>query len=194
MQVIPIATILLILVANVVTPVQNIYAESFSFAKPDFVFRITNIIEDIRLGLASAQDKIELIKEFAKDKQTRIDTALSRGETVPMEIEERRKALISTSSIGEKIKAEFDRLSDMNEIRILYSEFPKCLELCTEQDKIKFNERVNSLGTWKTKCSGEFDIDSYENTNESFDKLAQKCPDLKNLSKNHLRSVVSGNS
>src|SRR3990167_6321882 len=194
MQVIPIATILLILVANVVTPVQNIYAESFSFAKPDFVFKITNIIEDIRLGLASAQDKIELIKEFAKDKQTRIDTALSRGETVPMEIEERRKALINTSSIGEKIKAEFDRLGEMNEIRILYSQFPRCLESCTEQEKEIFNERVNSLGTWKSKCSGTFDIDGYENTNESFDKLAQKCPDLKNLSKSHLRSVVSGNT
>ena len=102
MQVIPIATIILLLVASVVTPV---YAQQFSFAKPDFVFKITNIIEDIRLGLASAQDKIELIKEFAKDKQTRIDTALSRGETVPMEIEERRKALLDTSSIGQKIKA-----------------------------------------------------------------------------------------
>src|SRR3990167_9519131 len=191
MQVIPIATILLILVANLVSPV---YAQQFSFAKPDFVFKITNIIEDIRLGLASAQDKIELIKEFAKDKQTRIDTALSRGETVPMEIEERRKALINTSSIGEKIKAEFDRLGEMNQIRILYSEFPRCLEICTEQEKESFNQKVNSLDSWKTKCSGEFDIDSYENTNESFDKLAQKCPDLKNLSKSHLRSVVSGNT
>src|SRR3990167_6079436 len=191
MQVIPIATIILLLVASVVTPV---YAESVSFVKPDFVFRITNIIEDIRLGLASAQDKIELIKEFAKDKQTRIDTALSRGETVPMEIEERRKALLDTASIGEKIKAEFDKLGEMNEIRILYSEFPKCLEICTEQDKEIFNERVNSLGTWKSKCSGTFDIDDYENTNASFDKLSDRCPDLKNFSKNHLRSVVSGNS
>jgi hypothetical protein len=187
--VIPIATILLILVAGVVTPV---YAESFSFVKPDFIFKITNIIEDIRIGLASAQDKIELIKEFAKDKQTRIDTALSRGESVPIEIEERRKALLDTSSIGETIKSELDRLGEMNEVRILYSQFPRCLETCTESEKELFNQKVNSLESWKSKCLGEFDIDSYENTNESFDKLAQKCPDLKNFSKNHLKSVVTG--
>jgi hypothetical protein len=191
MQVIPIFVILtVILVSNAVTPA--VYAESFSFVKPDFVFKITNIIEDIRLGLASAQDKIELIKEFAKDKQIRIDTALSRGESVPIEIEERRKALLDTSSIGETIKSELDRLGEMNEVRILYSQFPRCLETCTESEKELFNQKVNSLESWKSKCLGEFDIDSYENTNESFDKLAQKCPDLKNFSKNHLKSVVTG--
>ena len=74
MQVIPIATILLILVASVVTPV---YAQQFSFGNSGIALKITNIIEDIRLGLASQSDKIQLIKEFVNDKQSRIDNALS---------------------------------------------------------------------------------------------------------------------
>ena len=193
MQVIPIATILLILVASVVTPV---YAQGFSFGSSGIGLKITNIIEDIRLGLASQSDKIQLIKEFVNDKQSRIDNALSKGGAVPIDIEERRKDLVQkveSLSVGERIKQEFDRLGEMNEVRILYSQFPRCLEVCSEQDKEMFNDKVNSLESWKTRCSGEFDIDEYENTDDSFDKLSEKCPTLKQFSKNHLRSVVLGN-
>ena len=194
MQMLPIATILLILVASVVTPV---FADSFSFSKPDFMFKLTNIIEDIRLGIASTDDKVILIKEFAKDKQTRIDYALSRGDAVPLEMEERRKVLvekITTVGAGEKIRHELEQFSDLNEVRILYSQFPECIESCTIQDKEIFNEKVNSLKTWKNKCSGTFDIDDYSNTDGSFDALTEKCPDLKKYSKNNIKSAMNGNT
>ena len=122
--------------------------KSFSFAQPDFVFKITNIIEDIRLQISSGQDKIELIKEFALDKQTRIDTALARGETVSLEIENRRTEIINKANNitpFESIRKELEVLGEMNQIRILYSNFDECTTQCSEIEKEQFNEKVNSL-------------------------------------------------
>lgn len=205
-------TLTIILVAIVVAPA---YAHTtdfpheekgFSFVKPDFIFRITNIIEDIRLGLADASDKVELIKEFAKDKQTRIDEALARGQSVPMELEERRKSLLNTEipvrnnedfnnvkDAFSKIKTELNNLGEFNEIRILYSQFPDCVESCTVEQKQLFNDKVNALDTWKNKCSGTFNINDYEFDDNSFDRLTIKCPDLNKFSKNHIKSVINGN-
>lgn len=170
----------------------------FTFAQPDFIFRITNIIEDIRLGIASGQDKIELIKEFAHDKQVRIDQALSRGETVSMAIEERRTELLSERNINnitglQVFREKLDEVAELNTIRILYSQFDECTMSCTELEKQQFNDRVNSLDTWKNKCSGSFDIHDYALSNRSFDDLSVKCPDLKKYSKNHLITAISGN-
>ncbi len=169
--------------------------KSFSFAQPDFVFKITNIIEDIRLQISSGQDKIELIKEFALDKQTRIDTALARGETVSLEIENRRTEIINKANNitpFESIRKELEVLGEMNQIRILYSNFDECTTQCSEIEKEQFNEKVNSLDTWQNKCSGDFDIHDYSLSNSSFDDLTQKCPDLKQYSKNHLITALSG--
>lgn len=197
------------------------YAQSdnqgFSFAKPDFVFQITNIIEDIRLGFAIGQDKIELIKEFALDKQTRIDEALSRGETVSLAVEERRNDILdkvstfdatrycdeldtvayTCDSLGNnnpffKIKNDINQLAEYNEIRILFSQFDECTTQCSEIEKEQFNEKVNSLDTWQNKCSGSFDIHDYALTDSSFDRLSNVCPDLNKYSKNHLITALSG--
>lgn len=172
--------------------------KSFSFAQPDFVFKITNIIEDIRLQISSGQDKIELIKEFALDKQTRIDTALARGETVSLAIEERRNELLSERNDDhttglQVFRDKVNEVAELNEIRILYSQFDECTTSCSEIEKEQFNEKVNSLDTWQNKCSGDFDIHDYSLSNSSFDDLTQKCPDLKQYSKNHLITAMNGN-
>lgn len=180
---------------------QSDNSRGFAFAQPDFTFRIINIIEDIRLGFASGQDKVELIKEFAKDKQTRIDTALSRGETVSLAIEERRIELVDKAlGTGYVLESngqlpfyqEINQISEMNEIRILYSQFDECTVSCTESEKQEFNDKVNSLETWKNKCSGSFDIDNYDYSNGGFDKLSNSCPDLKQYDRNTLLSKILG--
>jgi len=175
--------------------------QGFSFAQPDFIFRITNIIEDIRIGFASAQDRIELIREFALDKQTRIDEATAKGEIVSMAIEERRLILIQKAfdepnsiSVANSIRAELNKISEMNEIRILYSQFPDCIENCTVNEKRMFNDKVNSLDTWKNKCHGTFDIDNYDYTITSYDKLTKLCPDLSKYTQKHLRLTVIGST
>lgn len=198
MQVIPMISVIAILMI-VSIGISPVYADGFSFSQSNFLFKIQNVIEDIRINLASPVDKIDLIKEFALDKQTIIDTKTKNGEKVPLDIEERRLELIEkTDNITESvnivtnIKNELQNLGEMNEIRILYSEFEDCKLNCTDQQLQEFNDKVNSLETWKNKCSGTFDINDYDYSMNAFEKLTEKCPDLTKFSKNHLRIAVNG--
>ena len=192
-----ISVIAMIMVVSI--GISPVYADGFSFSKSNFLFKIQNVIEDIRINLASQVDQIDLIKEFALDKQTIIDTKTKNGEKVPLDIEERRLELIEkTDNITESvnivtnIKNELQNLGEMNEIRILYSEFEDCKLNCTDQQLQEFNDKVNSLETWKNKCSGTFDINDYDYSMNAFEKLTEKCPDLTKFSKNHLRIAVNG--
>jgi hypothetical protein len=198
MQVIPmISVIALLLVVSI--GISPVYANGFSFSESNFLFKIQNVIEDIRISIASPTDKITLIKEFALDKQTIIDTKTKIGEKVPLDVEERRLALIEkTDNIEESVdvitqlKDELNQLGEMNEIRILYSQFEDCKINCTEQQLQDFNDKVNALDSWNNKCQGTFDIDDFDYSLNSFDKLSSKCPDLYQFSKNHLRIAVNG--
>jgi len=180
--------------------ISPVYAYGFSFSESNFLFKVQNVIEDIRISIASPPDKITLIKEFALDKQTIIDTKTINGEKVPLDIEERRLELIDKSdNIAESVdvitqlKNELNQLGEMNEIRILYSQFEDCKINCTDQQLLDFNEKVNALDSWNNKCQGTFDIDDYDYSMNAFDKLSSKCPDLYKFSKNHLKSVVNEN-
>ena len=179
--------------------ISPVYAYGFTFSESNFLFKVQNVIEDIRINLASPTDKIELIKEFALEKQAIIDTKTINGEKVPLDIEERRLELIEkTDNIAESVdlitqlKNELNQLGEMNEIRILYSQFEDCKINCTDQQLQDFNEKVNALDSWNNKCQGTFDIDDYDYSMNSFDKLSSKCPDLYKFSKNNLKSVVNG--
>ena len=199
MQVIPMISVIatLLIVSIGISPV---YAYGFSFSESNFLFKVQNVIEDIRINLASPPDKITLIKEFALEKQAIIDTKTINGEKVPLDIEERRLELIDKSdNIAESVdvitqfKNELNQLGEMNEIRILYSQFEDCKINCTDQQLLDFNEKVNALDSWNNKCQGTFEIDDYDYSMNAFDKLSSKCPDLYKFSKNHLKSVVNEN-
>ncbi len=172
------------------------YADGFSFAKPDILFTITNFIEDIRIEIAdSVETKNKLINEFINDKQSRIDKAFVNNEKISMDVEKRRTELIKkTSSIDSgvsKLRSEIDTLSELNDIKILYSQFPDCIKTCDQNEKSIFNNKVNSLKSWKTRCTGIFDIDDYKFNDVSFDKLSSKCPDLKKYTKSALLQGIS---
>ena len=180
--------------------ISPVYAYGFSFSESNFLFKVQNVIEDIRINLASPPDKITLIKEFALEKQAIIDTKTINGEKVPLDIEERRLELIDKSdNIAESVdvitqfKNELNQLGEMNEIRILYSQFEDCKINCTDQQLLDFNEKVNALDSWNNKCQGTFDIDDYDYSMNSFDKLSSKCPDLYKFSKNHLITAIGEN-
>ena len=197
MQVLPMISVIAILMV-VSIGISPVHAIGFSFSESNFLFKVQNVIEDIRIIVASPSDKITLIKEFALEKQAIIDTKTINGEKVPLDIEERRLELIDKSdNIEESVdvitqfKNELNQLGEMNEIRILYSQFEDCKINCTDQQLLDFNEKVNALDSWNNKCQGTFDIDDYDYSMNSYDKLSSKCPDLYKFSKNHLKSVVN---
>ncbi len=197
MQVLPMISVIAILMV-VSIGISPVHAIGFSFSESNFLFKVQNVIEDIRIIVASPSDKITLIKEFALEKQAIIDTKTINGEKVPLDIEERRLELIDKSDNIEEsvdvitqLKNELNQLGEMNEIRILYSQFEDCKINCTDQQLLDFNEKVNALDSWNNKCQGTFDIDDYDYSMNSYDKLSSKCPDLYKFSKNHLKSVVN---
>ena len=196
-----VASILVILSIGVTPAFAQQDNQGFSFTRESIIFGIQSWVEDVRINFAQSEDKIELIKEFVAEKQARIDNAVNKGENVSLDVEERRKELLDVSKYGissddleifNNLKDEINVASEYNEIRILYSQFDDCTLNCTELEKQEFNDKVNSLDTWKLRCSGEFDIHEYALQQSSFDKLAQKCPDLNKFSQNHLKSAISG--
>lgn len=183
-------TILLLSFAHILT--QEAYAIDFKSAKPTFIWKIQTLIEDFRLSIATGNDRAVLAFEFAENIQTTIDKSFLKGERIPQELEERRLKLLNTD---ETQKTFFDGIRDriveageLNQIRILYSEFKTCTETCTDQQKRDFNLKVNSLQTWKNKCIGIFDINDYKNDDASLDRLKSKCSDLNDVNKKTLRS------
>lgn len=199
MRIAQLSVMLIMTVLVVTVGSQFAYAEQgFTFVKPSWVFGVQNFIEDIRLHVATGVDKIELIKEFALDKQSRIDEALTRGDTVSLALEERRLELLDRKDINivylKSLKAEYNKIAELNSIRILYSQFPDCIENCTEAQKELFNDKVNGLNAWQEKCSGVFDINNFQYTFDSFDKLKQSCPTLKDYSQKHLKLAITGST
>lgn len=175
-------------------------AIQFQSAKPTFFWQIQNFVEDIRLTFASGEDKSALAKEFADNLQTKQDILFANGKQIPIAYEQRRIVLMNTATsqvqdegILFKIKRELQTVSELNEIRILYSEFQNCLEACTEQEKRDYNLRVNSLDTWKSKCSGSFNIDNFQNTDASYNRLAlENCPTLNDYPKLEINRIFYG--
>lgn len=185
------------------------YANSFTEPRADFGFAVKSFVQDIIIAVSPEEKRGERIAEFVFDLQKDIDAKTKRGEIVSLDVEDRRKDLmnrfettVSNTQNGitaklpsealTNLKADLELLGELNEIRILYSQFPECLKNCTPEQKDIFNEKVNSLQTWDNKCTGKFNIDDYKWTDASFDDLSKKCPDLQKYDKMHLKLEVSG--
>ena len=178
------------------------YADSFLEPKENFIFGIKNFVQDVIITITPEENRGQVIAEFAREIQTTIDDKSKHGEVISLDLEERRKELLNTEvRIGgfsgrvidmDNIRSEIESIADMNQIRILYSQFPDCIESCTPEQKDIFNNKVNSLDSWQDKCSGIFDIDDYTYSTNSFDDLSDKCPDLKNYSHKHLKTIITG--
>ena len=174
-------------------PTDSYHKESY-FVKSDLFFKISTFIEDVRIAFASDSDKVKLIKEFVIDKQIMINNAVKNQQSTSLDIEDRRMTLVDmlsdfTAEAG-KFQSDMWDISEINEIKLLYSQFKNCTVNCTGDEKIQYNSSVNSLSSWKNHCIDLFDIDDYSYDMESFEKLSNICPELKSIPVDQLKVII----
>jgi|LWDU01.1.fsa_nt_gi hypothetical protein len=175
-------------------PTDSYHKESY-FLKSDFFFKVQTFIEDVRISFASNDDKVSLIKEFVTDKQKTINIAVTNNNPTSLEIEDRRMSLVDmlgdfTAEAG-KYQSDMWDISEMNEIRLLYSQFKDCTSSCTPDEKQQFNNSVNNLSSWNNHCTESFNISNYSYSMESYDKLSNICPELKTIPFEQLQGMIA---
>ncbi len=171
----------------------------------DFSYRIQIIGEDLREFLTfNPLEKAELKLKHAQERQDEINRLDITGNQIPIEFEERRIQKLNEARllIEEKnnsiLSNTFESLREMgelNDIRILYSQLPRVIN-ADDDTKREYNEKVNSLETWKNNCIGEFDVDSLEPLSQAVKKLEVQCPKLVDLQNKfgyeRIKLMVSG--
>ncbi len=165
----------------------------------DFNFFISSIVQDIREAVTFDPIKKAGIKlEHARLQQEEINRLDSTGMPIPIALEERRiqklneaSEIINGNWKNDKYKLDdllpFDKeykvlreMGEINDIRILYSQLPRVIN---SDDAIKqeYNDKVNSLETWKNNCTGKFNVDDMKPLRKAIDKLEVQCPKLVDL-------------
>ena len=183
---------------------------NFSPASP-IGFQIQQFIFDIQeIITVDPEKKAELMLSHANEIQSQIDELDKNSQLIPAEYEEKRQEKLQKAQeiitnlqqtnpdqsldALENVASKLSSLTEINEIRVLYGQFPEVLASDDEALKQEFNDKVNSLDSWNDNCFGNFDVDDYQMTNESYEKLAQKCTPLKEYSLQKVRMIVSGNA
>ncbi len=153
------------------------------------------------------QKKVDLILEHANNRQIEIDELDKNSQPIPLELEQRRISKLQeaqeivdrsemTNTVVSTIGGLIDKIriaGELNEIRILHSQFATVKKFGTEQDRIDFNDRVNALRTWTENCIGTFDLNNFADDGISYDRLSDQCPKLKPYSESQIRTYISGN-
>ena len=188
---------------------QQDFTLNFNGFSPDapVMFKVQQFFAGVSESLTFDQDKkAELKLKHAQDIQDQIDELDRVNKVIPAEFEEKRLEKIQQAQtiLSNEPMANVDRepmqdiinklttVSELNQIRILWGQFPNVIS-ADDATKADFNKRVNALKSWDNNCSGSFDVDDYRMTNESFEKLAQKCPAVQDYSQNKIRHLISGN-
>lgn len=171
----------------------------------DFGWKIKTVQEDIsEIFTFDKLKKAELILQHAKERQNEINDLDERGLPIPIELEERRIEKLNTArllieekddSILSKSFSQLREMGELNDIRVLYSQLPSVVN-ADEKTKQDYNEKVNSLLTWKNNCMGEFNVDDMKPLNKAVEKLEKQCPKLIDLQKKfgyeRIKLLVSG--
>ena len=180
----------------------------------DFGFFVSSIAQDIREAVTfDPVEKAEIKLEHARMQQEEINRLDSTGMAIPIAVEERRiEKLNEASEIinGNWNNGEYElddllpfdkeyktlrEMGEINDIRILYSQLPSVID-SDELTKIKYNEKVNSLDTWRNNCNGAFSVDDMKPLNKAVEKLEVQCPKLVDLQNKfgyeRLKMMVSG--
>jgi hypothetical protein len=161
--------------------------------------------EDIHEAFTfDSEKKAELKLKHAQQEQDTINKLDFSGNQIPVAYEERRIQKLNEARIliEEKdntvLSDTFESLREMgelNDIRILYSQLPRVVD-ADEQTKQEFNEKVNSLETWKNNCRGDFNIEDMKPLNQAVKKLEIQCPKLVELQEKfgyeRLKILVTG--
>ncbi len=195
----------------------------FSFSNDSFIKRISPntdfsyALQVFRENIAEAftfdpERKAELKLKHANNEQNRINQLDITGNQIPIAYEERRiqklneaKAIISDKFESDGMYQDKKRLThvweslremgELNDVRILYSQLPRVIN-ADDDTKREYNEKVNSLETWKNNCMGEFDVDELRPLNQAVKQLEVQCPKLIELQDKfgyeRIRMLVSG--
>lgn len=171
--------------------------------------------EDIAEVFTFDPDRLaELKLKHAEERQKEIDALDFVGLPIPIEYEERRiqklneareivnQRVLDTPSVADsKLSGVIEsfkmlrNMGELNDIRILYSQLPRVMN-AGDEVKERYNDRVNSLQTWKDSCKGEFDIDSLGSLKNAVSNLEEQCPRLLELQEQfgteRLQSLVRG--
>ncbi len=171
----------------------------------DFGYALKIFREDVSEAFTfDPEKKAELKLKHAQERQDEINQLDFSGNQIPLEIEERRIQKLNEARIlienreNTMLSNTFDSLREMgelNDIRILYSQLPRVVD-ADELTKIKYNEKVNSLNTWRNNCDGAFSVDEMKPLGQAVQKIEKQCPKLVELQEKfgyeRLKILVSG--
>jgi len=161
----------------------------------DFSYALQVFREDIHEAFTfNPEQKAELKLKHAQEEQERINLLDISGNQIPLQHEERRiqklneaKEIIQQKFESEGTYQDRERITDtwdllremgeLNDIRILYSQLPRVIN-ADDDTKREYNEKVNSLDTWKNNCTGSFDVDDMKPLRKAVQKLEAQCPKL----------------
>ena len=94
-------------------------------------------------------------------------------------------------SLADSIMSFLTQTKELYDINQLYSEFPDVKARNNPQELQEFNDKVNSLESWKKYCNGKFDINNFNHDTLSYDKLAdQYCPPLKDKTIAEVKEIL----
>ncbi len=177
---------ILILIVFIPSP-----ASAISSVEPTMAWHLKNFINDVQETLTfNPTQKAQLKLQHAQELQDQIDQLDMQGIEIPEEVERRRLQKLgevqnivegSISTARTSLQDALDKIrlvGELNDIRILHSQFANVIQNGTPQEQQDFENRVNALQTWNKYCSGVFDLDDYKPINQSWITLKQKCPDL----------------
>jgi len=173
-------------------------ADAISQVEPTPWWYLKNFLKDTQEFITfDPTKKAQLKLQHAQELQAQIDILDSQGVEIPEELERRRlqkvgeaQNIVETSIQGAKIALQdaIDQIilvGELNEIRILHSQFANIIQNGTPQEQQDFQLRVNSLNTWQKHCLGMFYIDQFKEALSPWMMLKVKCPALAEWEQKH---------
>lgn len=161
------------------------------------VERVQQVFQDIRETLTfDPLEKAKLKLQDAENNQSIINQSVDSGESVPVQLEERRvnklnealdivttnaDSISNSAQLIEDIRF-LQRTGELNEIKLLYSQIDE-VKNADQTTKDEYNKRVNNLETWNQYCFKEFDIDEYLplGSDQSMKNIKETCPRIAEL-------------
>lgn len=186
-------------------PVSTIYAENNQAQLNPFQ-KLQLFIYDVHESLIfNPITKAQLETRHALEIQETINKLSDSNQQIPQELDQKRleklataQQIIQTNNADDhtinalqSVQQKLVELGELNKIRIKYSEMDGVLERNDPLEKAQFNQEINSLQTWKSNCSGQFDINEYQKDIDSFEKLSNThCQNLKKLNFQEIKNFI----
>ena len=172
-------------------------ADAISQVEPTISWHFKNFIQDAQeFFTINPTAKAQLKLQHAQDLQNQIDTLDNKGIEIPEEVERRRlqklgeaqniveSSVQDAKTTLQNVIDQMKSIGELNQIRILHSQFANIVQNGTPDEKKAFEAKVNALDTWNKYCIGDFSLSEFDRpTKNSWTVLKQKCPVLNSWEK-----------